>query len=581
MAAWNLDFAARMSRGVSFEVPDAPMEAGGAGYWRTAARFTWSTWREMFAGHTLAQNLSAGLTVAMVALPLNLALAIACGLPPAVGLVTGAIAGLVAALLGGSRLQVTGPEVALVPVTFEIVSRFGFTGLIVATAIAGVLQIGFGALRLGRLVNVIPSPVLGGFLAAVGLMVLDSQLPRLLDLPTDVRLLSGVRDLDVLAHANPLTLALGALVILTVLVLPRVTRRAPAPLVALLVSVAAFVGFGWSMPTVAPIEHAGIELAWPPLAAVDLRALLPDAIVLALVASIDSLLCAVAIEPRSARRNADQELVAQGFANLASSFIGGMPVAAAVVRSRAALDAGASTRLAPVVQCLVLGLVLFALAPLVTYVPLVSLASILLVVGYRLIDARMLVGLWRADRFEAGMFVITAVGILMTDFVMGVLIGVMAALAGFAHEQGKALRIRMVRAASDADGDATVIRLRGPLFFGNIAKLDAVLASAEGTTSVVIDLAGIRSMDASGALALVQEAGRLSKKNVRVWMTEPRADVRLTLNAAFEQHPVPAVQHTANADAWLARRPSKRTRLAGATPRRLRAPRLAANGAAD
>jgi len=530
-----------------------------AGYWRTAARFTGSTWREMFDPRSLPQNLSAGITVAMVAVPLNLALAIACGLPPAVGLATGAIAGIVAALLGGSRLQVTGPEVALVPVTFEIVSRFGFTGLIVATAIAGVLQIAFGALRLGRLVNVIPAPVLGGFLAAVGLMVLDSQLPRLLDLP-DVRVLSGIRDPGVLAHANPLTIGLGALVIGTVLLMPRLAPRAPAPLIALLVAVAAFVGFGWSIPTVAPIEQAGIGLAWPPFADVDLMALLPDAIVLALVASIDSLLCAVAIEPQQARRNADQELVAQGLANLTSACIGGMPVAAAVVRSRAALDAGATTRLTPVLQCVVLGLVLFVLSPLVAYVPLVSLAAILLVVGCRLIDARQLFGLWRVDRFEASMFVITAVGILATDFVMGVLIGVMAALAGFAHEQGKRLRIQVAHvqgntlAASELrgiDSDIAIIRLRGPLFFGNIDRLDGVLAAAESTPYVVFDLARVYSMDASGALALVLGVERLSKKNVRVWLTEPRAAARPALEAAFEQHPVPAVRRAESADAWL------------------------------
>jgi len=530
-----------------------------AGYWRTAARFTTSTWREMFDPRSLPQNLSAGITVAMVAIPLNLALAIACGLPPSVGLATGAIAGIVAALLGGSRLQVTGPEVALVPVTFEIVSRFGFSGLIVATAIAGLLQVGFGALRLGRLVNVIPFSVLGGFLAAVGLMVLDSQLPRLLDLP-DVRVLSGIRDLDVLAHANPLTIGLGALVIATVILMPRLAPRAPAPLVALMVAVAAFVGFGWSIPTVTPIENVGIGFAWPPLAEVDLLALLPDAIVLALVASIDSLLCAIAIEPQQARRNADQELVAQGLANLTSAFIGGMPVAAAVVRSRAALDAGATTRLTPVLQCVVLGLVLFVLSPLVAFVPLVALASILLVVGYRLIDARLLVSLWRADRFEAAMFVITAVGILATDFVMGVLIGVMAALAAFAHEQGKRLRIQVAHVQGNAlpagelgglDGDVALIRLRGPLFFGNIDRLDGVLAAAEHTPYVIFDLARVYSMDASGALALVQGVERLSRKNVRVWLTEPRAEARPALDAAFEQHPVPGVRRALSADAWV------------------------------
>ncbi|HSN97800.1 MAG TPA: SulP family inorganic anion transporter, partial [Candidatus Nanopelagicales bacterium] len=146
----------------------------------------------MIEPSSAVDNLVSGVTVAFVALPLNLALALACGLPASVGLVTGAVTGAIAALIGGSRLQVTGPEVALVPLTFEILQRHGVPGLLCATFLCGVLQFILGLARVGRLIHAIPVSVIGGFMAAVGLLVFNSQVPRLLGLPAEIRLLSSI-----------------------------------------------------------------------------------------------------------------------------------------------------------------------------------------------------------------------------------------------------------------------------------------------------------------------------------------------------------------------------------------------------
>lgn len=497
----------------------------GFDYWRAATRETSRSWRSSLRTN-LGRNVAAGVTVALVALPLNLALALACDLPAVVGLITGAIAGVLGAVLGGSRLQITGPEVALAPITFEIVSRHGIEGLVLATMLAGIMQIALGLLRVGGLMRAIPLPVIGGFLAAVGILVFDTQLPRLLGLPADIRLVSEIT-LDSLRTIQIEAVGVGVVVIAAMVLLPKIHERIPGPLVALGLAIAA-LALGFTLPTVAPFDATWPAPRLPNLAGVDLVALLPEAIALAIIASIDSLLCAVSVDRRvRGRTRTDQELVAQGLANIGSACFGGMPVAAAVVRSVAAIEAGATSRIAPLVQSLVLALIVLVLAPLVTYVPLVALAAILLVVGWRLIDFRLLWQLWQHARYESVIFLVTALGILLTDFVVGVLIGVAAALAHFAHEQREFVSAASLEAApttmeiATATGRAQVIWLAGPLFFGSQTKLVEVVDQIRPDIhDVVLELSGVPTIDTSGAGALVSAIERLAARDdMRVWVS--------------------------------------------------------------
>lgn len=515
-------------------------------YWRSASRLTWRGWGEMVERRSIAPNLAAALTVTLVALPLNLALAIACGLPPSVGLVTGAIAGLVCALFGGSRFSITGPEIALAPITLEIVARHGVSGLFAATFMAGMFQVAFGVFRVGGLVNAIPLPVVGGFLAAVGLLVFDAQLPRLLGLPTDVALLSDLEGFSALRAIDLSALSVGALVVLAMVFLPRLSRRVPAPLAGLTLAVGVVALFGVDAHYVEPIEAAWPLPALPAFARVDLVALLPEALALALLASIDSLLCAVSIDALVAgdRTRTDQELCAQGLANMASACFGGMPVAAAVVRSVAAVEAGATTRLTPVVQSLLLALVLLVFAPLVSYVPLVSLAAILLVVGFRLIQWRTLSVMWRVARFEAFIFVVTAAGILFTDFVIGVAIGVVGALAYFARQQGAALRamrhthsiaLRLSEPLRAEERDMPVIHLEGPLFFGSQTSIDETILSIGSPDRVLVDVSKVSTIDVSGAMALAQALKRLAEEGTSIWVSGHEGVLDPVLRWGLEQ----------------------------------------------
>lgn len=493
---------------------------------REAFNDTVASWKEIFTKAPV-NNLLAGVTVAFVALPLNVALAMACGLPPAAGLMTGIIAGVLCGLVGGAKLQISGPEVALAPLTFEIVSRFGLKGLFVATFLAGCFQFVFGALKLGRLVHALPRPVVGGFLAAVGILVLDAQLPRLMGLASDVRLLSDIAPHAALQNFQGASVVLGLVVMACFIFLPKLSPRVPGALIGLvLVSGAIFVT-GAQMPTVGSVELTDFRIALPAFHDVDLRALVPEALALALLASIDSLMSAVSLDAvtKGPRHRSEQELMAQGVANIVSSLVGGMPVAGAVVRSMAAVQAGASTRLTSIAHAGALLALLLVAGPLVATLPLTGLAGILVVVGYRLINWRELLFVWRLSRVEAVAFVVTAVAILVGDFVSGVGIGMGVALVHFVV-QHRQLGLRSKRGAPLGGGieATTIVEVNGSIFFASHGQLEA-LAEHDARNALVLDLRRVPLIDLTGAGALRSLVETLNGKGGRVLMVGSNDDV--------------------------------------------------------
>jgi SulP family sulfate permease len=531
--------------------PSAEQAPSQTGFFHSIWKDTLTSWREMAAPESLADNLQSGLTVAFVALPLNLALAIACGLPASVGLVTGAITGVIAALFGGSRLQVTGPEVALVPLTFEILQRHGVAGLLCATFLCGLLQILIGLARVGRLIHAIPVSVIGGFMAAVGLLVFNSQIPRLLGLSSEIRLVSSMPGSAWYEQVDIAAVAIGAVVVAATVLLPKLHRRLPGGLIGLAVAVVGVGALGLSTASVGSITAALPSLSLPPFHGVDLSALFPEAIALALLASIDSLLSAVAIDAQSKapRHSSDQELMAQGVANVVSSLFGGMPVAGAIVRSSAALQCGATTRLAALTQSLTLLGLLFLARPLVERLPLAGLAGILLVVGYRLINWRQLRFMWKVSRFEAVVFVMTAASIVASDFVGGVLAGLVLSLVHFAHMQRR-VDVSLVTAASDEPGEvpqlldmlsrrsrggtprAAVVRVEGPIFFASHTALQSLAEGGQLPKHLVFDLAGVPLIDFTGIEAFRALLERLRERGTSALLSRASENVTARLSEA-------------------------------------------------
>ncbi|NMO14119.1 SulP family inorganic anion transporter [Pyxidicoccus fallax] len=484
-------------------------------------RFLVGDWKQMVSSRTLGPDLSSALTVACVALPLNLALAVASGLPASVGLISGAIAGVVAGMLGGARLQVTGPEAALVPIVLLLVQRHGIGGMVVATLLCGLLQILLGVLRVGRLAKLLPAPVVRGFMAGIGLILLNSQLPRLLGLETSGTFSSVLSQGGALGvHAGGL--ALGVLVMACMVGLPRLHKRIPAVLVGLVVASALGALLGPELARVGSLPPGLPPPRLPSLEGIDWSALLPDAFSLALLASLGSLMSASAIDQLPAagnhRTDHDQELMAQGMANLASSLFGGMPVMGAIVRSSVSIQAGARTRAAAVLHALLLLGVCLVAGPLVARVPIAALAGILVVVGVRLLDVPGARALWAKEPAQVAVVVVTASVIASVDLLLGLGAGVALSIALVlmnrprTESQVRTLRLdgrpffRSLGAAAAGQDDQPPIqriRITGPLDFLSPGILNATLTRKPFPRYLVLDLSAVPYMDATGLKAVL------------------------------------------------------------------------------
>jgi SulP family sulfate permease len=333
--------------------------------------------------------------------------------------------------------------------------------------------------------------------------------------------------------------------------LPKLHRRLPGGLIGLAVAVAGVSALGIGTATVGSISAAFPRPGLPPFHEVNLIALFPEAIALAMLASIDSLLSAVAIDAQSKapRHSSDQELMAQGVVNMISAMIGGMPAAGAIVRSSAAVQCGATTRLAALTQSVtLLGLLVLA-RPLVERLPLAGLAGILLVVGYRLINWRQLLFMWRVARFDAFVFVATAASIVGSDFVGGVLMGLVLSLVHFAN-MARRIDVSLMAASTDEPGEvprlldlparrsqgampqAAVVRVEGPIFFASHTSLQALTEGGPLPRYLIFDLAGVPLIDFTGIEAFRSVLSRLRERGTRALLSRASAEVAERLREA-------------------------------------------------
>ncbi|TMA66693.1 MAG: C4-dicarboxylic acid transporter DauA, partial [Deltaproteobacteria bacterium] len=440
-------------------------------------------------------DLFAGTVVGIVALPLSMALAIAVGAPPQHGLYTAIVAGTVAALTGGSKFQVTGPTAAFVVVLGPIVSRFGLSGLLTAGLMAGLLLVAMGTARLGRLVEFIPHPVTTGFTAGIATVIATLQLKDALGLhvarmperfPQKVAALWAAR-----GGASLVECGVAAATLALLLVAPRLTRRVPAPLVAIgTVTLAVWV-LGVSVDTLGTRFHttidgheiAGIpplppvlQLPWGdgPLTFRLVEKLLPSAFAIAMLGAIESLLSAVIADGMTGKRHdPDAELVGQGLANIVAPFFGGIAATGALARTATNIRAGARSPLAAVIHAMVVLASILLLARIVSYVPMASLAALLLVIAWNMSELRHMAHVLRvAPKSDVFVLVTCFVLTVAFDMVIAVTVGIVLAALLFMARMAELTQARLLQ---DADGEeaerllprgVAFYEIRGPLFFG-------------------------------------------------------------------------------------------------------------------
>lgn len=397
---------------------------------------TWlGQWKAALSGSP-SSDLVAGLTVAAVALPLNVALAVACELPASAGLVAGAIGGGLAALFGGAPLQVSGPAAALASMVLMLNRDFGAAGVALASVFVGVASIGFGLLRAGRFAGKVPEAVLAGFTTGVGLKLLDQQIPELLGFgyrTSDIaRMLHEPRWLHDVSWA---ALVCGLLVAFVIVALARFSRF-PAAIVGigLVTLISVYVGFDVKRVGELPSSFPSPTL---PLVGDRWFALLLATLPLAFLAPVESLLSAKALDRLSgdrAKHEPNLELVGQGIANIGSGVMMGMPVTGVIVRSSVNVQSGGRSRLAALVHAVVLASAVLFLSKYIAHVPLAALAGLLCVIAVRLIEGKEFLKLLKSEPAHAVAFAVTALGAvsghLMTGFVLGLVIcGVKAFVA--------------------------------------------------------------------------------------------------------------------------------------------------------
>ncbi|MEY4491015.1 MAG: C4-dicarboxylic acid transporter DauA [Pseudomonadota bacterium] len=493
------------------------------------------------------QDVGAGITVGVVALPLAMAFAIASGLKPEAGLFTAIIAGFLISALGGSRVQIGGPAGAFIVIVYGILERYGLANLMIATAMSGVMLLAMGLLRLGTLIRFIPVAVVIGFTNGIAVLIMVSQLKDFFGLPIKSMPADFFGILHTL-HANissyngeAVGLALMCLLVLAFwqLALPRLSPGLPSSksLTTIPGSIVVLVGatvvsqmMGFEVDTIASrfgsIPNNLPAFAWPDFSWETAKFLLIPATTLALLGSIESLLCAriadqmMADGPYGDRHDANQELMAQGIANLVTPFFGGMPATGTIARTVTNVKNGGNSPVAGMVHALTLLVVMLVAAPLAGDVPLAALSAILMFVAWNMGEWREFVHLrqfrlpYRATLLSV--FLLTVI----VDLTVAVEVGLMAACITFIYRISSLSRAEQVQAASHpelAGHEARVQahRLYGALFFGAVKLVEAIEERLP-EQALVLDLKNLIYIDTSGADSLMALARTCRKKQVRL-----------------------------------------------------------------
>ncbi|KAA0012755.1 C4-dicarboxylic acid transporter DauA [Billgrantia pellis] len=500
-----------------------------------------AAWRQGYGLTELKRDLMAGLTIGIVAVPLSMALAIATGVPPQHGLYTAIVAGAVIALTGGSRFNISGPTAAFVVILFPIVASHGLGGLLLATLMAGLILVALGLARLGNLIQFVPYPVVLGFTAGIAVVIALLQLPDFLGLEHVALGDSTLHNLAAIARAvpslAPAELGIGMVTLATLMLWPRLKLPVPAPLVGLAVGTLAALAvaplgveietiasrFSWAsqgqagsgIPPFAP----GLVLPWrlpgadgsPLMVDFDLiRELLGPALAIAMLAAIESLLCAVVADGLTrTRHDPNAELIGQGLGNIAAPFFGGITATAALARTATNIRSGAFSPVAAVVHALVVLLAVVALAGVLARVPMAALAALLFVIAWNMSEARHFVHtLKSAPGSDVAILVICFLLTVVFDMVLAVAVGLGLAAALFIRRMAHLTHARRLEPGSDEESrdlprQVAFYDVNGPLFFGAAEKAVSSLRVVDPEVKVVmLDMRDVPSLDATAIVAL-------------------------------------------------------------------------------
>jgi SulP family sulfate permease len=539
--------------------------------------------RQGYSATDLRADLMAGAVVGVIALPLAMALAIAVGVPPQYGLYTSIVAGGLIAVLGGSRMQVSGPTAAFIVILAPIYTRFGFAGLLVSGVMAGLMLIGMALLRTGKLIEFIPYPVTTGFTAGIAVVIATLQLKDILGLTLASNPEHYLERVAAMWAArgtfSPWELTVGVVTFALLRLWPRLTTRVPPAIVALPVAALLAAAISWLVPdvqvaTIASRFHTVVRgvtvdgipplpplplLPWLQagpggqpfeLSFTTLRALLPSAFAVAMLGAIESLLSAVVADGMArTRHDPDAELLAQGIGNVVGPFFRGIPATGAIARTAANVRSGARSPLASVIHAAVILLAVLVLAPLLGYLPMAGLAALLLQVAWNMSEAKHFVHIARVSPKSDVATLLACFGLTVVfDMVIGVSVGMVLAAFLFMNRMAMVTESRVFSEEAPPPGvlaplprGVVVYDISGALFFGAAQKAMGMLSEiADHTHTVIMRMDQVHAMDATGLVAMESAVAALKRQRCRAILCGLRIQPRnLLTRAGFaERHGV-------------------------------------------
>jgi sulfate permease, SulP family len=484
-----------------------------------------------YSTQIFVRDLLAGITVGLVALPLAMAFGIASGVTPQAGLYTAIVAGFLISALGGSRTQIGGPTGAFVVIVAGIVVRFGLSGLAMVTVMAGVILLVMGFTGLGSAVRFIPRPVIIGFTNGIAILIASTQIKDFFGLHTGTvpsEFLPRIKMLVANAGSfnwSSLLVGLGTLAVL--LFFPRLTKRIPASIVALLFFTLLSVILHLPIETIGT-KFGGIPRGLPPFAFPDFHSehiipLIPMAFTVAMLAAVESLLSAVVADSMTGdRHNPNVELVAQGIANITSPLFGGIPATGAIARTATNIRSGARSPVSGMVHAATLLLILLIAAPLVSYIPLAALAAVLFVVAYNMSEWREVGTILQLSFADIAVWLVTIALTVFADLTVAVGVGLALAALLYIHRISETTTVSPVNDEYIRDGlqhnlqgriipsYVTLLRIHGPFLFGTTEKLVEETADITKYEPVVIlRLRNMTAIDATGIHAIEKFSDRL------------------------------------------------------------------------
>jgi SulP family sulfate permease len=504
-------------------------------------------------------DLVAGLTVGLVALPLAMAFAIASGVKPEAGIYTAVVAGFLISALGGSRVQIGGPTGAFVVIVGGIIAKFGVSGLLIVTVMAGAILVVMGLTGLGTAVKFIPRPVTIGFTNGIAILIASTQIKDFLGLQIGALPSEFLARVSVLAQNistvqwPTATLSMASLAL--ILVVPRLTRRIPGSIIALLLATACVAFFALPVATIGS-AFGGIPTGLPKISLPAFRPelivlLIPSALTVALLAAVESLLSAVVADSMSGdRHNSNVELVAQGIANLVSPLFGGIPATGAIARTATNIRSGARTPVAGMIHALTLLMILLVAAPLARFVPLATLSAVLFVVAYNMGEWREIGVILRLSPADKAVWAATFFLTVFADLTIAVEVGIALAALLYISRIAQTTTVEPVTAEYIEEGRlhilqdkevppyVTILRIHGPFLFGTTDKLEEATANLKPFAPVVVlRIRNMTALDATGLYALERLADRLKKSGRTLLLCGAREQPeRLLTQAEFVEH---------------------------------------------